>query len=143
MQLSRSDRAVSSVQILVRTHHDYDRHTDTPDKINVAGMVKVATFVKEATDYLIQRDESMVLSGGAMRKRSTSLLRWRHAEAELRHPYRLANFPHPWKTRNRDEHLRQRQPAQKLRELSLFTEMRWTSPTSVLRERLCRVLVPQ
>ena len=51
------------VQIFTGAHGDYHRASDTPDKVNAAGMVKVATFVKEATGYLIQREEPMVLSG--------------------------------------------------------------------------------
>ena len=53
------------VQIFTGAHLDYHRPSDTPDKINAAGMVKVATFVKEATGYLIGREEPMVLSGSA------------------------------------------------------------------------------
>ena len=53
------------VQIFTGAHLDYHRPSDTPDKVNAVGMVKVATFVKEATGYLIGREEPMVLSGSA------------------------------------------------------------------------------
>ena len=62
-QQSFIDRGVPGVQIFTGAHGDYHRASDTPDKVNAAGMVKVATFVKEATRYLIQREEPMVLSG--------------------------------------------------------------------------------
>ena len=62
-QQSFIDRGVPGVQIFTGAHGDYHRASDTPDKVNAAGMVKVATFVKEATGYLIQREEPMVLSG--------------------------------------------------------------------------------
>ena len=51
------------VQIFTGAHADYHRASDTPDKVNAAGMVKVATFVKEAAGYLIGREEPMVLTG--------------------------------------------------------------------------------
>ena len=62
-QQSFIDRGVPGVQIFTGANADYHRASDTPDKINGAGMVKVATFVKEATGYLIQREEPMVLTG--------------------------------------------------------------------------------
>ena len=62
-QQSFIDRGVPGVQIFTGAHGDYHRASDTPDKVNAAGMVKVATFVKEAAVYLIQREEPMVLSG--------------------------------------------------------------------------------
>ena len=62
-QQSFIERGVPGVQIFTGAHSDYHRASDTPDKVNAAGMVKVATFVKEATAYLIQREEPMVLSG--------------------------------------------------------------------------------
>ena len=64
-QQSFIDRGVPGVQIFTGANADYHRASDTPDKINGAGMVKVATFVKEATGYLIQREEPMVLTGSA------------------------------------------------------------------------------
>ncbi len=64
-QQSFIERGVPGVQIFTGTHLDYHRPTDTPDKVNATGMVKVATFVKEATGYLVQREEPMVLAGSA------------------------------------------------------------------------------
>ena len=63
-QRSFIERGVPGVQIFTGTHLDYHRPTDTPDKVNATGIVKVATFVKEATGYLVQREEPMVLAGG-------------------------------------------------------------------------------
>ena len=64
-QKSFIDRGVPGVQIFTGAHLDYHRPSDTPDKVNAAGMVKVATFVNEATGYLIGREEPMALSGSA------------------------------------------------------------------------------
>ncbi len=64
-QQSFIDRGVPGVQIFTGANADYHRASDTPDKINGGGMVKVATFVKEAAGYLIQREEPMVLAGSA------------------------------------------------------------------------------
>ena len=47
------------MQIFTGAHEDYHRPTDTPDKIDSAGLVKVATFVKEAAAYLIEREPPM------------------------------------------------------------------------------------
>ena len=69
-QQSFIDRGVPGVQIFTGAHGDYHRASDTPDKVNAAGMVKVATFVKQATRYLIQRVEPMVLSGSTAAARS-------------------------------------------------------------------------
>ena len=62
-QRSFIERGVPGVQIFTGAHADYHRASDTPDKVNAAGMVRVATFVKEAAGYLIGREEPMVLTG--------------------------------------------------------------------------------
>ncbi len=58
-QESFIDAGVPAVQIFTGAHEDYHRPTDTPDKIDSAGLVKVATFVKEAVAYLIEREPPM------------------------------------------------------------------------------------
>jgi len=55
------DAGVPAVQIFTGAHADYHRPTDTPDKIDDAGLVKVATFVKEALAYLLEREEPMTV----------------------------------------------------------------------------------
>ena len=48
-----------AVQIFSGPHTDYHRPSDTPDKIDVPGMVKVAAFTREAVAYLAERKEPM------------------------------------------------------------------------------------
>ncbi len=55
-QASFIDRGVPAVQIFTGAHEDYHRPGDTADKIDGAGLVKVATFVKEALSYLVERE---------------------------------------------------------------------------------------
>ncbi|HBG94959.1 MAG TPA: peptidase M28, partial [Chromatiaceae bacterium] len=47
---------IPAVQLFSGTHGDYHRPTDTPDKINADGLVKVATVAKAAIDYLTGSD---------------------------------------------------------------------------------------
>jgi hypothetical protein len=53
------DAGVPAVQIFTGAHEDYHRPSDTADKVDDAGLVKVATFVKEALVYLLEREEPM------------------------------------------------------------------------------------
>lgn len=48
-----------AVQIFTGPHTDYHRPSDTPDKIDVTGMVKVAAFTREVVAYLAGRKEPM------------------------------------------------------------------------------------
>lgn len=47
---------IPGVQIFTGAHADYHRPGDTVDKVDGPGLVKVATFVKEAVSYLIARE---------------------------------------------------------------------------------------
>ncbi len=59
-QWSFIEKGVPGVQIFSGTHGDYHRPSDTADKVDAAGLVKVATFVKEAVAYLAyERKEPM------------------------------------------------------------------------------------
>jgi hypothetical protein len=58
-QVSFIEQGIPAVQLFTRAHTDYHRPGDTPDKVDAAGLVRVATFVKEATDYLARRDEPL------------------------------------------------------------------------------------
>jgi hypothetical protein len=58
-QESFIEKGIPAVQIFTRPHADYHRPSDTPDKVDMAGLVKVATFVKEAVGYLVQREEPL------------------------------------------------------------------------------------
>jgi hypothetical protein len=58
-QKSFIDGGVPAVQIFTDPHPDYHRPGDTVDEIDGAGLVKVATFVKEGIAYLAERPEPM------------------------------------------------------------------------------------
>lgn len=58
-QLAFIEKGVPAVQIFSGAHADYHRPGDTPDKIDIAGLVKVATFVKEGIVYLAERPEPL------------------------------------------------------------------------------------
>jgi len=55
-------RGIPGVQVFTGPHADYHRPTDTADKIDVDGMVKVATLVKEAIVYLAERAEPLTIT---------------------------------------------------------------------------------
>ncbi len=57
-------KGVPAVQIFTQAHADYHRPSDIPEKIDGAGLVKVATFVKEAVAYLVEREEPMTVTIG-------------------------------------------------------------------------------
>ncbi len=56
------DKGVPAVQISSGANLDYHRPSDTVDKIDGPGMVKVATFVKETVSYLAQRPEPLTVT---------------------------------------------------------------------------------
>ncbi len=57
------EAGVPAVQFFSGPHSDYHRPTDTADKIDPSGMVKVATFVREAILHLAGREEPLSFSG--------------------------------------------------------------------------------
>ncbi|MFZ5788665.1 MAG: M20/M25/M40 family metallo-hydrolase, partial [Acidobacteriota bacterium] len=61
-QKSFIDRGVPGVQIFTDPHPDYHRPGDTVDRIDGAGLVKVATYVKEAIAYLGERAEPLTVT---------------------------------------------------------------------------------
>ena len=56
------DKGIPGVQISSGANLDYHRPTDTADKIDGAGMVKAAIFVKETVVYLAQRPEPLTVT---------------------------------------------------------------------------------
>jgi hypothetical protein len=58
-QMSFIEEGIPGVQIFTGPHPDYHRPGDTADKLDVAGLVKVATFVKEAVVYMAEREEPL------------------------------------------------------------------------------------
>jgi hypothetical protein len=55
-QKSFQDAGVPAVQLFSGPHLDYHRPTDTADKIDAAGLVKVASVAKEVIEYLASRE---------------------------------------------------------------------------------------
>lgn len=55
-QMSFISRNVPAVQLFTAVHGDYHRPSDTPDRIDAAGLVKVASVAREAIAYLAERD---------------------------------------------------------------------------------------
>jgi hypothetical protein len=62
-QVSFIEAGVPAVQFFSGAHYDYHRPGDTADKIDAAGLVKVATFVREGVVYLTEREEPMAFTG--------------------------------------------------------------------------------
>ena len=63
-QKSFIDRGVPAVQVFTDAHADYHRPGDTVDAVDGAGLVKVATFVKEGIGYLAEREEPLTTTIG-------------------------------------------------------------------------------
>ncbi len=61
-QWSFIEKGVPGVQIFTKAHEDYHRPGDTADKVDGAGLVKIATFVKEAVVYLGEREEPLTVT---------------------------------------------------------------------------------
>jgi membrane-associated protease RseP (regulator of RpoE activity) len=59
------EAGVPAVQLFASTADDYHRPSDTADKIDYAGLGKVAAILKEAVDYLAARAEPLNYSGSA------------------------------------------------------------------------------
>jgi predicted metalloprotease with PDZ domain len=54
---------IPGIQLFSGPHTDYHRPTDTVDKIDTAGLVKVATVAREAIVYLSERKEPLTFKG--------------------------------------------------------------------------------
>ncbi len=61
-QWSFIERGIPGVQVFTGAHGDYHRPGDSVEKVDVAGLVKVATFVKEALSYLLEREEPLTVT---------------------------------------------------------------------------------
>jgi hypothetical protein len=61
-QMSFIEQGIPGVQIFTGPHVDYHRPTDTADLVDGAGLVKVATFVKEALVYMGEREEPLTVT---------------------------------------------------------------------------------
>jgi hypothetical protein len=61
-QASFIEKGIPAVQIFTRAHTDYHSPADTADKVDSAGLVRVATFVKEGAAYLAEREEPLTVT---------------------------------------------------------------------------------
>jgi Zn-dependent M28 family amino/carboxypeptidase len=57
------EAGVPAVHVFASIANDYHRPSDTPDKIDYAGLGKVAAVLKEAIDYLAARSEPLNFTG--------------------------------------------------------------------------------
>lgn len=63
-QASFAAAGIPGVQLFTPPHADYHRPSDTADKVDVAGLVKVATVAREAASYLADRPEPLTITIG-------------------------------------------------------------------------------
>ena len=61
-QASFIAKGIPAVQLFTPPHVDYHRPGDTADKVDVAGLVKVATVAREAIAYLVERPEPLTVT---------------------------------------------------------------------------------
>ncbi len=73
-QLAFIEKGIPGVQLFTGATADYHRPTDTWDKIDPKGLVKVATVAKEVVAYLADREEPLHFTGekGTERKKATA-----------------------------------------------------------------------
>ena len=62
-QVSFIDAGIPAIQIFSGPEEDYHKPTDTYDKIDADGMVKVAAVTKEVLQYLAEREEPLSFAG--------------------------------------------------------------------------------
>ena len=65
-QQSFINAGIPGVQIFTGAHGDYHRPSDTIDKVDADGMVRVAAVVREATGYLVARAEPLTITGAGV-----------------------------------------------------------------------------
>ncbi|BCS34797.1 hypothetical protein TBR22_A40230 [Luteitalea sp. TBR-22] len=61
-QASFIARGIPAVQLFTPPHVDYHRPGDTADKVDVPGLVRVATVAREAVAYLAERPEPLTIT---------------------------------------------------------------------------------
>ncbi|HSK08639.1 MAG TPA: PDZ domain-containing protein, partial [Vicinamibacterales bacterium] len=54
-----TEKGVPAVQLFTGAHPDYHRPTDTADKVDLPGLVKVAAMAREAIIYLAERPQPL------------------------------------------------------------------------------------
>lgn len=71
-QQSFIERGIPGVQLFTGAHLDYHRPSDTADRIDASGLVKVATVAREALDYLVQRPNPLTITIGESTRSPTA-----------------------------------------------------------------------
>ena len=61
-QASFIARGIAAVQLFTPPHVDYHRPADTADKVDIAGLVRVATVAREALTYLAERPGPLTIT---------------------------------------------------------------------------------
>ncbi len=74
-QLAFIEKGIPAVQLFTGATADYHRPTDTWDKIDAAGLVKVATVTKEVLEYLADRKEPLEFRGTVSKKKNANTLK--------------------------------------------------------------------
>ena len=74
-QVSFIEAGVPAIQIFSGPNRDYHRPSDRVEKIDAAGMVKVASFTREAIAYLVEREEPMTFTGSGKTTIGRSLMK--------------------------------------------------------------------
>ncbi|GJL74271.1 M20/M25/M40 family metallo-hydrolase [Nitrosomonas sp.] len=67
------EAGIPAVQFFASAHEDYHAPGDTADKIDAAGLVKVAAILKEAAEYLSSRSEPLTVTLQSGRAQSASM----------------------------------------------------------------------
>ena len=62
-QVSFVKKGIPGIQIFTGPHLDYHTPTDTPDKIDKEGLIKIARIAKEVAVYLSEREEPLTFTG--------------------------------------------------------------------------------
>jgi hypothetical protein len=87
-QVSFHEAGVPAVQLFTGPHLDYHRPTDTPDRVDGEGLVRVASVVKEVLEYLAGRPDPLTSNLPDPRSPGRSL-----GEAEGRRKVYLGTVP--------------------------------------------------
>ncbi|MFC2103116.1 M20/M25/M40 family metallo-hydrolase [Bacteroidota bacterium] len=69
-QVSFIEKEIPSIQIFSGPEEDYHKPTDTFEKIDVDGLVKVAAVTKEVLEYLAEREEPLTYTGPVKEEKS-------------------------------------------------------------------------
>ena len=71
-QVAFIEQGIPAVQLFTGPTQNYHRPTDTWDKIDGKGLVKVATVTKEVVEYLADREDAMPFTGEGHKKGGSS-----------------------------------------------------------------------